>query len=208
MSSNTHLEGVFSKGYTVGGTALAVVGVGIDPVPGYRIAVSNFCYETNGHSQTYIAFHPVIGTGKVVAAGVAAGESSVYFTGSTLFPATHAGDGTRASNCWVTISLVSGAYQHVYINQYWASGDFIILSTALTASVAGGATCWAYDQASAVGNYRHTTHGVLSATTHVESRGAPGIFYGKAVGQPMVATIQMGTQATAVDYVSGGYISV
>lgn len=207
MSGNTHLAGVFSKGYTVGGTALAVVGVGIDPVPGYRIAVSNFCYETNGAAGSYIAFHPVIGEGKIVAAGVAAGQVSVCFTGSTLYPSTHAGAGLRASNTWVTISLIDGSFQHVYINQYWGSGDFVILSTALTASVAGGASVWAYDQASALGNYRHTTHGVLSATTHVESRGAPGIFYGKAVGQPMVATIQLGTQATAVDYVSGGYIS-
>lgn len=107
----------------------------------------------------------------------------------------------------MTISLVSGAYQHVYINQYWGSSDMVVLSTALTASVAGGATCWAYDKASALCNFKHITKGTVSAITHVESRGGPGIYYGLNPSEPMVATIQLGTQASAVDYISGGYIT-
>lgn len=201
MSANTHLQGVFSKGYTVCATALGCTVVGVDPLPGYRVAISNFCFETNGATGIYCALHPVVRTGTIRATDIASGATSVVFTGSTIFTATN------ATQAFITIPLKDGTFQHVYTDTYYASRDCVMLSTALLGSVAAGATCWAYDQASVVGNYRYTVAGALSATTHVESRGNAGIFYGKNPGDPMVLTIWIGTQACAIDYVSGGYIT-
>jgi len=201
MGANTHLQGVFSKGYIASGTALGGVVVGIDPLPGYRVAITNFCFGTNGSTGSYLAIHPVARYGTIRSTDIASGATSVVFTGSTIFTATN------ATAAFITIPLKDGSFQHVYTDTYYASRDCVMLSTALLGSVAAGATCWAYDQASVVGNYRYTVAGVLSATTHVESRGGPGIFFGKNAGDPMVLTIWMGTQMTSIDYVSGGYIT-
>lgn len=200
MSANTHLHGVFAKAYDSTVTTLGCAMVGIDPLPGYKIAVSNFGYDTG--NSNYIAFHPILSTGRVRATDVASGGTSLVMTGSTLFTGAASVD---ASLYFVTISLKNGAYQHVCVYQYWASTDTAVLETALIASVAAGATVWSYSRNTSTKNLRYNV-GVVSVAANVSSYGGPGIFFGMSAGHPMVISHQ-GTATSSIDYVTGGYIT-
>jgi hypothetical protein len=201
MGANTHYQGVFSKGYDSTVTTLGCALVGIDPLPGYRVAVSNFGYTTG--NSNYIAFHPVLSTGKVRATDVASGGTSLVMTGSTLFSGAASAD---ASIYFVTISLKTGAYQHVCVYQYWASTDTAVLETALIASVAAGATVWSYSRNTSTKNMRYAIPAGASARANVSNYGGPGIFFGASAGHPMIVTHQ-GTATSSIDYVTGGYIT-
>jgi len=205
MGANTHMQGVFSHGYVACATALGITVAGIDPLPGYRVAVSNFGYN-NGDGGKYVCFHKVFGYGTVAAAGRAAGEASVFLTSSAIFT-TAPGAGVTASACFVTIQLANGKYQHVYLNQYWASNLTLMLSTALIASVAGGATVWSYQAHGVIADNMCYQTTVASEVANVMDYGGPGIFYGKAPGDPMIVTMGWGSQIAAINYVNGQYIT-
>lgn len=204
MGANTHMQGVFSKGYVSTGTALGWAIAGIDPLPGYRVAVSNFGYDT-GNGLEYLCFHKVIGTGTIRSTNIASGATNVVFTGSTIFNSAELAD-VDASVAYITIPLQNGKYQHACVYQYWASTDTVVIETALTASVAAGATCWAFNIHGANISNMCYQFAAASAGANVSDYGGPGMFYGKSAGDPMVVTMY-GTQIGAITYINGQYIT-
>lgn len=203
MGANTHLQQVFAYGYTAceTGSVASACQIGIDPLPGYRIAIQNLGFYSTTGTTGYCACMKVQGRG-VVEAETASGATAIHLTGSTLF--TELAFASLTLGC---IQLKNGRYLFSTIDNYWASTDAPVFGTALTASVAAGATMWQFGVAASNGNARFMVP-TAAAAQNIYAYGSPGIFYATAKGDPTIVHIAPGgTAAASISYVSGGYIN-
>jgi hypothetical protein len=203
MGANTHLEGVFSYGYTVceTGSVASACQIGIPPLEGYRIAIQNAGFTSTTGTTGYLAVMKVQGRG-VVEAETASGATTINLTGSTLFA-----DLAFASLTLGCIQLKDGKYLFSTIDNYWASTDAPLFGTALTASVAAGATMWQFGVAATAGHQRYMVP-TAAVAQNIQSYGSPGFFYTTAKGDPTILHIAPGgTAVCSIQYVNGGYIN-
>lgn len=196
MGANTHLQQVFQKGYKVAGSATDSCIQLIEPLPGYRVAVTGFAYTTTGVGSK-VNFCQVVGRGTVGATNIASGAAAMLLSSSSLFAAY-----TFASGAYIVVALQNGKYQALEGTN--ASSMYVTLNTILQASVVAGASVWMFPKLDAADNCLYT---VTAITQKVEtSYGGPGLFYGTSKGDPLLVVAQT-TAAASIDYVTGGYIT-
>ena len=200
MGANTHLQSIFQKGYKAAASAAAALDVTIDPLPGYRIAVTDFAFTSTANGSGYAAFRQVNSRGKVGTTNIASGGTSIGMTGST-WTSTLA----FASGHYVCVALKNGLYQFTTASNYWASTDTVVVGDVLQASVAAGASVWGFGLVDTTGHPRYACTAVTQ--TRVGTYGGAGIYFGAAKGDPMVVSYPVATAAATFDFISGGYIT-